>query len=1217
MKYLNTSASFLKILSFTLLMGVFFESSLIGQIVSITPATANAEEQVMVTFDANLGNAELAGASKVYMHHGIVTNSPTGTSWQNVIGNWGQDDGIGEMTAVVNEPGKWQLNFTPTLRAYFNAAEGTNIFRISAVFRSADGTTKGTIAAGTYPFGNVTASGDFYINLNIPNYITFSAPTATESFLSAGQTINISGSTSSAATNLQILLDNGTGFEEVAALLSGSSISYAYTPAQAEFLQIKVRATINGETVETQTTHQVILYQTNLTAALPAGMISGINYDATDNTKVTLVLQAPGKTYGYAVGDFSNWQALPQHQMNKTPDGEYFWIELNNLTPLQDYVYQYWVDGNIKIGDPYADQVADPFNDSFIEETIFPNLPDYTRADLGIATVFKTDQVPYTWAATELTYQRPAVNDLVIYELHIRDFLASHSYNDLIDTLNYLKRLGIDAIELMPINEFEGNDSWGYNPSYYFAVDKYYGTKNDLKRFVEAAHANGLAVIQDVVLNHSFSQSPLVRLYYNNATNKTTPDNPWYNVNTVGPYSWGYDFNHESQYTKDFMDRVNAYWINEFHIDGYRFDFTKGFTNYAPGGNIDGFDQSRIDILKRMTDEIRLVDADCYIILEHWGGTAEEQVLGDYGMKLWRNRSYDYNPLTAGNSGGSFSNMQDAKFVSFFNSHDEQRIAHEALTTGRSNGSYDIKNHLIMYERVKMAAAFTYLFPGPKMIWQFDELGYDININFNGRTGRKPLPWGVGGLGYYEDSLRQYIHTVYEGVLGLRHELSANQLALASTNHLLTGNARRLQFDMPSSDLVVIGNFGLTTENINPAFTQTGTWYDYFSGDSISVSNASTLIALAAGEWHIYTTTRFSEGSPLAVLTYDNPVTITPFPFKKGDAITVRFDATKAWTGNTAGLEGANAVYFHSGTVINHPDSATLSTVVGTLLDDGIGAMTEVSEDIWEISLTPSTYYNVADLEVFKLGMYFRDAPNENLGLGYRNSTVYFNVESDLPLITVNPTAYANYNEITVTFNARAGNRELMGATAVYMHSSVGIVETTTPENTAWNNSTGNWGLDDGIGRMTAVAGEVDKWELTLIPRDYYGLQENEFPYWLAAVFRNANGTTKGTGSPGVIENGFIASNQDIFVKNQGFVGIEEQVIQQQLIYPNPTNGILYLEKIADFESIKIFDAVGKLLFNTSKNLSSVVDLSSYAAGVYFYQIKTQTNTYTGKILKH
>lgn len=130
-------------------------------------------------------------------------------------------------------------------------------------------------------------------------------------------------------------------------------------------------------------------------------------------------------------------------------------------------------------------------------------------------------------------------------------------YSDkiLVDTLDYLKRLNVNAIGLMPVNEFEGKSGWGYNPSFYFAPDKYYGTKNDLKAFIDACHRNGRDVIMDIVLNHSFGQYPLVRLCYDSG--KPASENPWYNSesNFANPDAhWGYDFNHESQVTQALVD---------------------------------------------------------------------------------------------------------------------------------------------------------------------------------------------------------------------------------------------------------------------------------------------------------------------------------------------------------------------------------------------------------------------------------------------------------------------------------------------------------------------------------------------------------------------------------------------------------------------------------------------------------------------------------------
>ena len=1189
-----------------------------AQMVSMSPASATPDMPVTITFDASQGNGQLLGAESVYIHHGLVTNSPTGTSWSNVIGNWGQDDGIGQMQAVAGEPNKWQITLQPSIREYFNVPEGTNIFRIAMVFRSADGSTKATMPSGSYPWGNVASNGDIFLNLNVPNYLVFTAPMAAETFVGPGGNINIQANASSSASTMKIWLNQGSGFVEVASSNNVSTISHVFTPTQTVNLGIRITATINGENVLLQKNHNVLLTSNTTIAPLPAGMRKGINYHPGDLSKTTLVLEAPGKNFVYGIGDFNNWTPDANYQMKKTPDGELFWLELNNLTPQQQYVFQYWVDGTVKIGDPYAEQVADPWNDSFIEESVFPNLPAYNNQANGVAAVLQTGQTPYQWSANEANWQRPSIENLVIYELHIRDFLASHSYADLIDTLDYLKRLGVDAIELMPINEFEGNDSWGYNPTYFFAPDKYYGTKNELKRFVDSCHAKGFPVILDIVLNHAWGQNPMLKIYFNNATNKPTPSNPWFNVDHVGPYSWGYDFNHESTYTQNFVDSVNRYWMNEFHFDGYRFDFTKGFTNNAPGGSIDGFDQSRINIINRMVNQLRVVHPDAYIILEHWGTASEEAVLASNGMKMWRNRSYEYVPASNGFGSGNFSGMDASTHVSYFNSHDEQRLPYHTLNEGLNNGTYNVRNPLITKERMKMAAAFAFLFPGPKMLWQFDELGYDIDINFNGRTGRKPLPWGPGSLNYYTDSLRQHIYNAYRGILDVRNSVGAENLSTASTAHKMTGNTRRLSYNTSDIDLIVLGNFGMNSENLDPSFTQAGTWYNYFSGDSITVSNPNQAINLLPGEWHIYTTTRLSEGLPNVVETFENPVTITPYPFTQFDQITVRFDATKAWKNGSNGLIGADSVYFHSGAITDSYDSTSWDVTVGTLNADEIGLMTEVSEDIWEITLTPDQYYSLNEtLEAYKLGMYFRDASNNNFGYGFRNSIIEFNVESALPFVTIEPPAFNANDEITITFNAKRGNAELLGSNSVYLHSSAGVVDTPNPQNTGWQNTTGNWGQDDGIGRMTAVPGETGLWQITITPATYYNLSETEHPYWIAAVFRNANGTVKGTGTPGEIENGFIASNQDFFLRNQLAITIENPGSKNPVVvYPNPAKDHLVVTGQEQATQLRIYSMLGELVLEESLQNNQTISIAHLPAGMYTFTCITGKGISSGKWIK-
>ena len=300
-----------------------------AQVVSLNPATAGPNDQVTITFDAAAGNAQLKGASKIYIHHGVVTDKTDGTDWKYVKGNWGKDDGVGEMTKVSGETDKWEISFTPSVREYFAVPSGTNIFRLSMVFRSADGEVKGTAASGEYPWGTVTGTGDFYLNLNMGNYISFSQPTSHASYKNKNEKLTISGSASANVSQMELFIDNGNGYESKASVSSGTTISYDYTVSQTEVLKLKLTGTINGENFETEYEHNVVVVETGKTAALPNGVLPGINYNKTDETKATLVLQAPNKGFAFVVGDFTNWQLLNNYKMYQTPDNEYFWLEVN------------------------------------------------------------------------------------------------------------------------------------------------------------------------------------------------------------------------------------------------------------------------------------------------------------------------------------------------------------------------------------------------------------------------------------------------------------------------------------------------------------------------------------------------------------------------------------------------------------------------------------------------------------------------------------------------------------------------------------------------------------------------------------------------------------------------------------------------------------------------------------------------------------------------
>ncbi len=182
------------------------------------------------------------------------------------------------------------------------------------------------------------------------------------------------------------------------------------------------------------------------------------------------------------IGDFNDWKVDSSYYMHKeevTPDSVTWWLTINNLNPGEEYAFQYLVDGKIRVGDPYSGKVLDPSNDQYISDTTYPGLKPYPYGKTAeMVSVLQTDQQPYQWQTTN--FERPAKTDLVIYEMLLRDFVSTHDYKTLKDTLGYLKNLGINAIELMPVMEFEGNESWGYNPAFHGALDKYYGPKERL-----------------------------------------------------------------------------------------------------------------------------------------------------------------------------------------------------------------------------------------------------------------------------------------------------------------------------------------------------------------------------------------------------------------------------------------------------------------------------------------------------------------------------------------------------------------------------------------------------------------------------------------------------------------------------------------------------------------------------------------------------------------
>lgn len=823
-------------------------SALFSQLISAVPAFPSDQQQTVITFNAALGNQGLMNFSgDVYAHTGVITNLSTGGSdWKYVVAPWTSNIPKAKMTRSTTNPNIYTLTIGPSIRAYYGVPASETILRMAFVFRSA-----GPVG-GNYLEGKTATGGDIYYDVYPAGLnVTFVLPDQKQILAEPGQSIPVQVASSMADST--VLKINGVRVAQT----TTSTLSYnLQTSSTGTF---DVRAFAYGNNDVAVDSFNCFVRPPLVVEALPEGVLDGANY--INDTTVILSLFAPFKNHVFAIGEFNNWKLELGNYMKRTPDGQRYWITLTNLVAGKEYAYQYLINGTLRIADPYTHKVLDPSHDSWIPATTYPNLKPYPSGKTtGNVSVFQTARQPYQWEVTNFVAPQP--QDLIIYELHIRDFVATRDIKTVIDTLDYLVRLGVNAIELMPINEFEGNDSWGYNPSFYFASDKAYGTANDYKRFIDECHKRGIAVIIDMVFNHSFRQSPLVLMYYDEANDRVTPENPWYNQTCPHPpYCWGYDFDHESIHTKNFIDRVNKYWMEEFKVDGFRFDFTKGFTN-RPNMN-DSYDATRVAILKRMADKIWEVNDKAYVILEHFAPNNEERELANYGMLIWGNMNHSYNQATMGyNDGSNFGGVSylsrgwsQPHLIGYMESHDEERLMFKNMKWGnQSNTSHNTRNLNVAVKRNAAAASMFLLVPGPKMIWHFGELGYDVSIDEPCRVCPKPIRWN-----YQQNWDRRLLYNYYRSLIELRksHNAFRSSTFVMSTSNIAK-NLNILHSDMSVS---VISNFDVVARDVNPQFYFTGMWYDYYSGDSLNVANVSNTIRLEPGEFRVYTSKRLTTPS--------------------------------------------------------------------------------------------------------------------------------------------------------------------------------------------------------------------------------------------------------------------------------------------------------------------------------------------------------------------
>ena len=856
----------------------------------ITPALFRADDEITVVYDVT--GTPLANLANAWVW---VWIPGTNTDALYNVNPAGSDPSKSEQAKCIKsvEEGRtlFTIVFTPS---EFFTGDITNASQLGILLKGNDwndGQTTDYLASFW--------DGGFELKLTTPSQQHL--------FVDTGDQIVIAAETPVAA-DYELFVNDAL----IDAVSDITTYSYQHMVSEVSgFASVKLVATDNGNTDEA--VFQYIISGNSPEVQRPPGVIPGINYADGDDTRATLCLWAPGKSSVYVLGDFSEWQILSSNLMNR--DGEYFWIEVEGLAAGQEYGYQYLIDESLYAADPYAGKILDP-DDQYIPASVYPSLKSYPAAALhsewyfNRVSVLQTGQDNYAWQSDD--YDRPSRENLVIYELLVRDFFASgeRSYENLMDTVGYFKRLGVNAVELMPVMEFNGNEGWGYNPAFMFAPDKYYGPGHMLKAFIDRCHEEGIAVILDIAMNHQDLPNPYVMMDFDFNAMKPEADNKWFNTDATHPFNVFYDMNHESSYTQAYLDTVAHYWIHEYHVDGYRFDLSKGFTQTPNPSNVSAwsaYDASRIALLKRMADAIWLHSPDAFIILEHFAANEEEKELVEYradegkGMLVWGNLNHAYNQNTMGYAEESDISWIDHNTrgwsvphaVGYMESHDEERLMYKNLIYGNVAGDYSVKDVSVALDRMEGAGLLFYTIPGPKMIWQFGEIGYDFSINRcedgsvndNCRLSPKPPGWN-----YSADAQRQRLFRHTSDLLRLRDTypvFTNGDVAFGGASTLMKQLTIRNQpyTDAPSDademNVQIVVNFDVSEQGVIVEFPHPGTWYDYYAhGNPLNVASTSMAINLQPGEYKMFTDvqientliTGVEEETMPSMRIYPNPV---------------------------------------------------------------------------------------------------------------------------------------------------------------------------------------------------------------------------------------------------------------------------------------------------------------------------------------------------------
>ena len=515
---------------------------------------------------------------------------------------------------------------------------------------------------------------------------------------------------------------------------------------------------------------------------------------------------APFANSAAVAGEFNNWQATP---MVRDASGGTWSVDLPGARPGQRYKYVF--NGYIWKRDPRARQVTHSSGDSVIY-----------------------DPAAFDWGADRAP--APARNDLVIYQLHVGTFAGLNppaSFDDAIPRLDHIRDLGFTAIQLMPVNEFPGGRSWGYNPADLFAIETDYGGPDALKRFVRAAHARGLAVFVDVVHNHygptdldlwgfdGWSQNGFGGIYFYNDDRAHTP--------------WGStrpDYG-RPEVRRFIRDQIFMF-ADEYRVDGFRWDSVYHIVSFSEQNSAPN--PEGIQLLRDINQELARTRPRIVRIAEdhafHHDMAFDSQWDIGYRWALFHPIADAWDvERNLYSVAGALSDWPSFQRIAFTEAHDYVAGMNYGRTRVPALVHPEDPASLWARKRALLGAAVVFTTPGIPMIFQGQEMNESRAFHDD-----IPLRWELartfsGILRAYTDlvHLRRNLRGTTPGLKGLGvgvHHLDNQNKVIAFVRWDKGGQ---------SDDVVVVANFSSTDFDRNDyviRFPSAGTWHSRFNSDS-------------------------------------------------------------------------------------------------------------------------------------------------------------------------------------------------------------------------------------------------------------------------------------------------------------------------------------------------------------------------------------------------